>query len=109
MPNEEWNEAKPPEGFYVKSGYGVFERQPYVEILLYLGKDVTTTQVTPDAAREIARNLFAAAEGAEMDGVLVKFLEERLNQDLETAAVILQDFRNLREGREGDGGGKTGS
>lgn len=105
MPDEEWNDAmdpsrKPPEGFFVKSGFGVFERQSFVEILLYKDKDLTVMQVTPDAAREIARNLFEAAEAAEMDGVLIKFLQERLHQDLETAAVILQDFRNLREGKE---------
>jgi hypothetical protein len=54
-------------------------------------------QMSPDRARSVAHTLIEAAEAAEMDEVVVTFLQQRIGLSLEQAAQVLNDFRKLRE------------
>ena len=54
-------------------------------------------QMSPGRARNIAQSLVEAAEAAEMDEVVVAFMQQRIGLELEQAASVLKDFRKLRE------------
>lgn len=94
--DSDWNEGREGDGIYVESGFGVMKREPFVQISIRLGDEVRIMQMTPDNARQVARNLFESAEAAEMDAIVIKFMQERVHQTLEIAANILMDFREMR-------------
>jgi len=93
----DWTPQQPGDGFYCESQYGVFERKPIVQITVRLRDEVRITQVTPDNARALAMNLLECAEAADMDAVVIEFLQKRLGQTLEVAATIVGEFRELRD------------
>jgi hypothetical protein len=55
------------------------------------------TQMSVDAAVDVARNLFEVCAGSYADGFLFNFLTEKLGQSREVAAQIIQEFRSYRE------------
>jgi hypothetical protein len=79
-------------GFDVSSGYGYKKREPYIEIH-FMGRK---TQMSPEAARDIAFALLAAAEAAYSDAFLVEFANEAVGIEVSEAAVLLQQFRVWR-------------
>jgi hypothetical protein len=79
--------------FDVSSGYGYKEREPYIEIH-FMGRK---TQMSPEAARDIAFVLLRAAEAAYGDAFLVEFAHEAVGMEVGEAAVLLNQFREWRE------------
>lgn len=75
------------------------DQQPYVT--LKLGDQAA--QLTPAKAREIAAWLLEAAEAAESDSFLVRFLAEELDLGTAYAVRVLVAFRRKREAGEGVG------
>lgn len=82
----------------VSSGYGANTRQPFVELELEL-RDDGTIQISPDEARDLASNLFQAAEASESDAFLVEFHTEKAELPLEKAAALLDMYRRWRKER----------
>jgi hypothetical protein len=55
------------------------------------------TQMSADAAMDVAKNIIEVSEGAYADGFIFHFLTEKLNQSTDVAAQIIQEFRAYRE------------
>lgn len=70
------------------------DQQPYVT--LKLGDQAG--QLTPTRAREIAAGLVEAAEAAEADAFIVRFLAHDMDLGTDYAAAVLQQFRKKRGG-----------
>jgi hypothetical protein len=82
--------------FMVTSGFGHRERAPYVQVLIEAADWMT--QMPPAKARELAANLWEAAEAAEGDGFLMGYMAERIGvEDNRALATVLMDFREYRE------------
>ncbi len=91
--------AKPTDsGIFVQSIYGAFERKPFVQITIRQEGEIRNLLLSPAEAREVAHHLFECAEAAEMDALVVKFLQNRVGLPLEQSAEVLMDLRRLREG-----------
>jgi len=56
------------------------------------------TQMSVDAAMDVARNLFECCAGSYADGFIFNFLTEKLDVDKISAASIIEEFRIYREG-----------
>jgi hypothetical protein len=56
------------------------------------------TQMDLDKAREVVAMLQSAIEAAISDGMLFKFLTERIGLEPDRAAAALLDFREMRQG-----------
>ncbi len=54
-------------------------------------------QLTPDEARQHAYRILDAANAAETDSIMVRFLQERVGIDFKSIVPILRDFREFRE------------
>jgi hypothetical protein len=81
----------------VRSMFGHNTQQPLV--LLRLGDEVV--QMPPDQAREIGHWLLEAAEAAEQDGALIKFLA-KMGLDPAHQAAAVQELRESRGPTGGD-------
>jgi hypothetical protein len=82
--------------FMITSGFGHNTRRPFVQMVIQRADWMT--QMSPEEARELAFNLLQAADGAESDGFLVSFLQERIGvESMNAIASILVDFREYRE------------
>jgi hypothetical protein len=68
-------------------------QKPRVEIKL----DDVRTQMSADAAVDVARNLFEVSSGAYADAFLYHFLREKLNQPEQVCVSIIGEFRVYRE------------
>lgn len=53
-------------------------------------------QTTPDELRAHARDLMAAAEAAESDSMVLRFLRDRVALDVEHLSLVLVDMRRYR-------------
>ena len=76
----------------IRNMFGHNTQQPFV--LLRLGEEMA--QISPTKAREIGHWLFEAAEAAEQDAVLVRFLKQQ-GLDERMCAVALTELRATRE------------
>lgn len=84
--------ADPPE-ILIESAFGFRTRKPFV--VLRWGE--MRGQLTPAAARQHALRIMEAADAAESDALLVRFLQQRVGiQEDEKAIAILSDFRAMR-------------
>jgi hypothetical protein len=54
-------------------------------------------QMTPAEARSVAMDLLEAAEAAEMDTIVMDWLQRRIQTPFEQAVQVLGDFRRLRD------------
>ena len=97
QPTNDFTPAQSGDGFYCESGYGVFAQEPYVQITIKLRDEVRITQIAPDNARELAQNLFQCAEAADMDAMVIRFLQARLRFPLDKAATLIFDLRAFRD------------
>jgi hypothetical protein len=89
----------------VASIYGAKTKQGLVELLITPIDEATrkrgeTTKIQMDLpkAREVFGMLGGAIEAAVSDGLLVKFLVDRIGLPEEAAARALLDFREMRQG-----------
>lgn len=75
--------------------------EPLVNIRL---DDINIGQFSPDAARQFAGQVFAAAEAAESDAFVFKWLTRDVigtfEDDSENFKQIMDEFRAFREARE---------
>lgn len=86
--------------FSVSSMYGHKNQRGLVEVHVN-GADFST-QMFPDDARALGYSLLEAAEAAEGDEALIKFLTQRVGVTDERArAGILTDFRKIRQQTKG--------
>lgn len=88
-------QAQAEEGMYVESGFGAMSRRPFVTIGLRKGDE--PIQARPEAARSFGFQILDCAAGAEQDGVIVSWLEEKLGLGKDEAAHALLDMRKYRE------------
>jgi len=63
-----------------------------------------TAQLTPAEARDLALNLFECSEAAIMDLCVTQFLTDKVGADLETAGMMLVEFRKWRAEHAGTTG-----
>jgi hypothetical protein len=78
---------------------GVNQRgEPFIQLakVYKSGKRDIIAQLDPWQTRDTALNALSAAEAAQTDALLLKFMKERVGLDPERLALILVDFRNLR-------------
>lgn len=54
--------------------------------------------VTPGEARDYAHNIIEAADAAEVDEILVQFIEAKFKLPLGEVVPLLREFRSLRAG-----------
>lgn len=80
--------------FTVETIFGHETRKGIVRIGYGLTFDL---QMSPKEARKIATDILEAADAAESDEFLVKFLMGTVGVPLEGAAAVLQEFRAARE------------
>lgn len=73
---------------------GQFSRKGLVEMKV----EKQIVLLTLDKAREIHGMLGGAIEAAITDELLVRFLIEKIHMSLETAVLVLRDFRIMRQG-----------
>jgi hypothetical protein len=82
----------------VSSGYGRNTRAPFVT--LALPPDVTTVQLPPEQARQVAMQLVEAAEASHSDAFLAGFLRERIGvTDDGKIAMVIEEAREFRDRR----------
>jgi len=81
----------------IASIYGVKTKQGLVE--LELGSE--KIQMDISKAREVRAMLDGAIEAAVTDGLLMQYFTQKVNMDMEEAAAMLLEFRELRQGSKG--------
>lgn len=54
-------------------------------------------QMTPDEAREHAYGILDAANAAETDSIMLRFLADKIGVETQDAADVLREFRTFRE------------
>lgn len=79
----------------ITAGYGANSRMPFV-MIEHPSLD-RPIQLSPEEARELAGNLFRAAEHAEADELIVEFAQKKLEVSLEEAAGLLVQIRMMRK------------
>jgi hypothetical protein len=85
----------PDTSIIITSGYGGNTKRPFVMIENQaLDRPL---QLSPAKARELASNLFQAAEAAETDQLIVEFATDTLNFEMPEAAQLLVALRDLRD------------
>lgn len=80
------------EALWASSMFGYNSRKGLVQIFIR-GKEVV---MTPTEARTFALSVFEAADAAESDEFLVKFLEKKIKVPPEGQVAILKEFREFR-------------
>lgn len=78
--------------------FGVATRKGLVGLTV---GDRKPSYMTPEEARSVAADLLQTATAAETDEVLMRWLTERMDIELERAAAVLVDLRKMREERHG--------
>ncbi len=90
MTMTEWNVIN------VTSGYGGNTRQPFVEIKTDKLKE--PLQLSPEEARDLARNLLEASEASEQDAFIFEFHSQVGGpRDERIGAMMLIEFRQWRD------------
>ncbi len=79
----------------VTSGYGGNTKRPFVMIENQALDG--PLQLSPAEARELAANLFQAAEAAETDQLIIEFATDTLGFEMPEAAQLLVALRDLRD------------
>lgn len=70
--------------------------EPFVQLLM---DDAVVCQLTPEQARNHAKNLLEATEASEQDAFLLDFFTKQIGADPFDAMQIIQQFRKWREDR----------
>jgi hypothetical protein len=82
--------SQPQHRIEVQSIVSAADRTAYVQIRGAVG------QMTPDEARDLALNLLQAAEAAQTDALILRFVRDALDGDERAAAVLLGELRQMR-------------
>lgn len=83
---------------WVTSLYGYKSGSPLVSVAMPGGEFV---QLSPENARNLARDLFECAEAAEQDAFMFSWVQEQIKVSPDKAAIVLNDFREWRARRNG--------
>ena len=78
----------------ITAGYGANTKRPFV--MLQTPELDRPLQLSPAEARDLASNLFQAAEAAEGDQLIVEFATDTLGMEMPVAAQLLVHLRELR-------------
>jgi hypothetical protein len=73
--------------------------EPFIHLVKVFpasGKRDIIAQLDPWQTRDCALNALSAAEAAQSDAMVTKFMREKVGLDPQRAAMVLLDFRNLR-------------
>jgi hypothetical protein len=72
--------------------------EPFIQLskVYKSGKREIIAQLDPWQTRDCALNALSAAEAAQTDALILKFMRERVGLDPERLAMVLVDFRNFR-------------
>jgi len=70
--------------------------EPFVQLLL---DGEVICQLTPEQARDHAKNMLEATEASEQDAFMLGFMQTKVGLDLEPAMQVIIDFRKWRESR----------
>ena len=79
----------------VTAGYGANTKRPFV--MMQSEAIDRPIQLSPAEARELASNLFQAAEAAEGDQLIVEFATDTLGFEVPEAAQLIIHMRELRK------------
>jgi hypothetical protein len=78
---------------------------PFVQLIL---DEEIIAQMSPEAARDHARQITEAAEAAEQDAFIMDFMQRQIGLDINRAGQVLVDLRNYRAERTGKSQGPRG-
>ena len=78
----------------ITAGYGGNTKRPFV--MIQTAELDRPIQLSPEEARNLATNLFQAAEAAEGDQTIVEFATDRLGFSMPEAAEMLVHLRDVR-------------
>jgi hypothetical protein len=84
--------AEPDDVISMVSGVSVKTGEPFIH---YKWGD-KKAQFTVDEFRRHGLNCIITADAAEMDSMIVTFLEQRMSLDREQAGIVIADLRNFR-------------
>ena len=70
--------------------------EPFVQLLI---EEEVICQLTPEQARDHAKNLLEATEASEQDAFLLHFFSEQIGAGKNHAMQIIVEFRKWREAR----------
>lgn len=87
--------------FWVRSMFGFNSQEPIVSFSMPGGE---TVQMSPADARDLAMNLLRSAEAADTDAFVIGWAKAKIpGIDDRGAAILLNDFRQMRDAREEQG------
>jgi hypothetical protein len=70
--------------------------EPFVQLLM---DDAVICQLSPEEARDHAKNILEATEASEQDAFMLSFMQEKVGLDVGKAMQVIVDFRKWREAR----------
>jgi hypothetical protein len=70
--------------------------EPFVQLLI---DDEVVCQLSPDEARDHAKNILEATEVSEQDAFMFWFMQTKVGLDVGRAMQVIVDFRKWREAR----------
>jgi len=70
--------------------------EPFIQLLV---DDEVICQLTPEEARDHAKNMLEATEASEQDAFMLSFFRDKLGSDAQAAMRIIVEFRKWREAR----------
>lgn len=70
--------------------------EPFIQLLI--DEDVVC-QLSPEEARDHAKNVLEATEASEQDAFMLDFMQQKLGLDVQRAMQVIIDFRKWRESR----------
>lgn len=70
--------------------------EPFVQLLM---DDAVICQLSPEEARDHAKNILEATEASEQDAFMLSFMQQKVGLDVGKAMQVIVDFRKWREER----------
>jgi hypothetical protein len=70
--------------------------EPFVQLLM---DDAVICQLSPEEARDHAKNIIEATEASEQDAFMLSFMQQKVGLDVGKAMQVIVDFRKWREER----------
>jgi hypothetical protein len=70
--------------------------EPFVQLLI---DAEVVCQLSPEEARDHAKNVLEATEASEQDAFMLAFMQKKVGLDFNAAMQVIVDFRGYRESR----------
>ena len=70
--------------------------EPFIQLLM---NDDVICQLSPEEARDHAKNILEATEASEQDAFMLDFMQKKVGLDVQRAMQVIVDFRHYRESR----------